>query len=212
MARGFLEWGRRFARQHRNAKTMGFAGELSALERVGRGAVLIDEHARVLATNACVRFGDGLQRVQGRLHAPEVTDRRRLQEFLDAILNPDSPLADYALTLTLPRPSGLRPWLLAAVDRKRAAHGGTRPTEILLLITDVETPPRLPRGLLMQVFGLTLTEARIARQLATGKSLQQVSASVGISSGHARQRLKTIFEKTSTCRQGELIALLAKLC
>jgi len=188
-----------------------FAGQLCALERVGRGAVLIDDEARVLEANACVRFGDGLQRVDGRLYAPQATDRRRLQQFLCTIASPDRPPGDYAPTLALPRPSGLRPWLLAAIDRAKAARGGQRTIVFLLLITDVEAPPSLPRGLLMQLFGLTLTEAQIARQLATGKSLQKVSASVGISAGHARQRLKTIFEKTATCRQGELIALLAKL-
>jgi hypothetical protein len=34
---------------------------------------------------------------------------------------------------------------------------------------------------------------------------------MAISEGHARQRLKIVFNKTSTSRQGELIALLAKL-
>ena len=135
-----------------------------------------------------------------------------MRQFLTAILHPDSLCGEYAPTLTLPRPSGSRPWLLAAADRTKRRCVGPRPIEILLLITDIETPASLSRGLLMQVFGLTLTEAGIARQLATGKSLQEVSASVGTSSGHARQRLKTIFEKTDTCRQGELVALLAKLC
>jgi len=189
----------------------GFAGQLCAFERVGRGAVLIDDSARLLEANACVRFGDGLQLVQGRLQAPQPTDRKRLRQFLGTILNPQRLTGDYAPTLTLPRPSGLRPWLLAGVDRRLAASGSRRAAAILLLITDVEAPASLPRGLLMQVFGLTLTEAQIARQLATGKSLREVSASVGISAGHARQRLKTIFDKTATRRQGELIALLAKL-
>jgi hypothetical protein len=37
------------------------------------------------------------------------------------------------------------------------------------------------------------------------------AAQVGISEGHARQRLKAIFLKTGTSRQIELVALLAKL-
>jgi DNA-binding CsgD family transcriptional regulator len=44
-----------------------------------------------------------------------------------------------------------------------------------------------------------------------GLSLRQAAARLSITEGHARQRLKTIFQKTDTSRQGELIALLSKL-
>jgi len=195
----------------RAARFSGLAGQLSVYASVGRGALLIDDRARVLAANACVHFGDGLQLVDGRLFAPQAADRRRIQQFLGTLLDPERPRREFAPTLMLPRPSGLRPWLLATVERAAAARGGEGQTAILLLIIDVEAPPSLPGGLLMQVFGLTFTEAQLARQLATGKSLQEVSAQLRISAGHARQRLKMIFAKTATCRQGELIALLAKL-
>jgi DNA-binding CsgD family transcriptional regulator len=66
-------------------------------------------------------------------------------------------------------------------------------------------------ALLKAVFALTTTEARLARQLADGSSLRQASMRLGISEGHARQRLKSVFVKTATRRQGELAILLAKL-
>jgi DNA-binding CsgD family transcriptional regulator len=172
---------------------------------------LIDEGGRLIEANACVRFGDGLQLAQGRLHAPRAADRKRLREFLAAMVRPDRSSDEYAPTLALPRPSGLRPWLLAHIDCRKISRGRARPAAILLLITDVEAPARLPRGLLMQVFGLTVTEAQLARELATGMALQEASLQLGISEGHARQRLKKIFDKTGTSRQGELIALLTRL-
>jgi DNA-binding CsgD family transcriptional regulator len=187
----------------------GYSGQLSVFERMGRGAILVDGRARVLQINACVRLGDGLQVLRGFLRAPQPADRERLQRFLSAVLAMRSLPA--AMTLTLPRPSGLRPWLLDGMvcsDSAPNVHAGNA---ALLLITDVERPARLTAERLAQVFGLTVTEANLARELAAGKSLQQASAELAISEGHARQRLKAIFEKTHTARQGELIALLAKL-
>jgi DNA-binding CsgD family transcriptional regulator len=81
----------------------------------------------------------------------------------------------------------------------------------LLLITDFGRPSRPSLELLNQLYGLTGTESNIARELARGISVQEVSANLAITQGHVRQRLKSIFLKTGTSRQGELIALLAKL-
>ncbi len=172
--------------------------------------MMVDSRARVLELNACVRLGDGLHVSGGVLHASSAADRRRLQNFLSRIMAPAEHLRPAPATLTLPRPSGLRPWLLdgmACNDTVRGPQGHAA----LLLITDVEQPSRLSPELLAQVFGLTSTEARLAIELASGKSLYDVATHLAISAGHARQRLKAIFCKTGTSRQGELIALLAKL-
>jgi DNA-binding CsgD family transcriptional regulator len=183
---------------------------LAGFERLGRGAMLVDPRARVIEYNACVRFGDGLLMTGGVLQTARAADRDRLQRFLRSVIKPDRGVVSGLVTLTLPRPSGMRPWLLDGI----ACHGTNRSNgagAALLLITDVERPGRLSHELLAQVFGLTLVEAKLARELACGKCLQDISAQLAISMGHARQRLKAVFDKTGTSRQGELIALLAKL-
>jgi DNA-binding CsgD family transcriptional regulator len=194
-----------------------FSGQLNAFARVGRGAMVVDELGRVLGLNACVQLGDGLHVSAGVLQTSRSNDRPRLQEFLSGIKSraasrqPNEPTRSAPIMLTLPRPSGRRPWLLDAIDLSDNAKGPQGRAAALLLITDVEQPSRLSIELLDQVFGLTATEARVAIELASGKSLQEVSVRLDISEGHARQRLKSVFCKTRTSRQGELIALLAKL-
>jgi len=187
------------------------SGQLSAFERMGRAAMVVDDQARVLDLNACVRLGDGLQISGGMLQAARAADRPRLQRFLSGITAQARESHRAPATLALPRPSGLRPWLLDGVDCSDRSCSPPSRASALLLITDVEQPSRLSADLLAQIFGLTSTEARLAIELASGKSLCDVSMHLAISEGHARQRLKTIFCKTSTSRQGELIALLAKL-
>ena len=61
----------------------GYSGELSAFERMGRGAILVDGRARVLEINACVRLGDGLQVLRGFLRAPQPADRERLKAIFE---------------------------------------------------------------------------------------------------------------------------------
>lgn len=190
----------------------GFSGELSAFERFGRGALLLDRRARVLQTNSCVKFGDGLDLSGGWLHAPRPADRSRLQHFLAAVIDEAVTLSlPRARTIALPRPSGLRPWLLdgiACTDAFRSLHSRAA---ALVLVTDLERPLRPSAHVLHQLFGLTPTESNLACALLAGEPLHKVSQRLAISEAHARQRLKAIFAKTGTSRQAELTALLAKL-
>jgi DNA-binding CsgD family transcriptional regulator len=205
---GVLDWSRLTSGAAAMPARSNLVGQLSAFEQVGRGALLVDEQARVLEFNSCVRFGDGLQLSKGFLQTPRPEDRRRLERFLSDVMAQNKPTSPVPVTLALPRPSGLHPWLVDGIDFTETMRGAR--AAALLLIIDVERPARLPPELLTEVFGLTATEAKLACELACGKSLQEISAQLSISAGHARQRLKIIFNKTRTSRQGELIALLAK--
>ena len=64
---------------------------------------------------------------------------------------------------------------------------------------------------LRTAFRLTDAEARLATQLARGASLEQVADQFGIGKETARSQLKSIFTKLGVHRQGELVAVLAKL-
>jgi DNA-binding CsgD family transcriptional regulator len=190
----------------------GFSGRLSAFERLGRGALLLDATGRVLEANRCVQFGDGLDVIGGYLKTNEATGRAALQRLLATVsLSSHEALIVSATTLALRRRSALRPLVLDAMvctDAMRSLHSRAI---LLVIVTDLDRQVHLPDSLLNLVFGLTVTEAKVARLLTTGHSLREVSVHLGISEGHARQRLKSIFAKTGTDRQGALIALLAKL-
>jgi DNA-binding CsgD family transcriptional regulator len=186
-----------------------FTGQLSAFERLRRGAILLDAKARVLQVNACVRFGDGLDAVGGFLRVARAAEREGLRKFLTALLTPGRrPLTP--LTLRVPRPSGARPWLLDGIgcgDALSSLHSGAA---ALVLLTDLDQPVRPNGEVLGEYFGLTPTECALVCALIAGASLQEAARQLAITEGHARKRLKSVFHKTRTSRQGELIALLAK--
>jgi DNA-binding CsgD family transcriptional regulator len=187
------------------------SGQLSLLERIDRGAMLIDVQGRVVQVNDCVKFGDGLDVAGGVLQASSSPDRHRLQKFLAAAVDPDALPSSGPNTLTLPRPSGRRPWVLDAmpcIDAVRSLHSRAA---ALVLITDIERPAHASQNLLREMFGLTLAEAKLTRHIMLGESVGTAAGTLGISAGHARQRLKSIFRKTDTSGQVELIALLSKL-
>ncbi len=61
------------------------------------------------------------------------------------------------------------------------------------------------------LFDLTPAEARVARGIAQGHSVNVLATDLGVSVETIRTHLKRVFPKTSTSRQGELISLLTRL-
>ncbi len=75
--------------------------------------------------------------------------------------------------------------------------------------------PRAPRAALesslKDLFGLTPAEAGLAAELLDGASLEDIADSKGVRLPTVRTHLRGVFRKTETNRQGELIALLARV-
>jgi DNA-binding CsgD family transcriptional regulator len=86
-------------------------------------------------------------------------------------------------------------------------------TAAIAVIIDPEQPgaSSLSKPAVRDALGLTAREAEIAALLTEGLSLSEVASRLHLQIGTARNHLKSIFEKTGTSRQGELIALLCKL-
>jgi DNA-binding CsgD family transcriptional regulator len=189
----------------------GFKGQLNAFERLNRGAILIDRSGRVLEHNANATFGDGLDVTGGLLCATHPNSRTALQGLLSTILARSGNGKGRGATVAVARTSGRRPWLLDGIpctDAVRSLHSRAAG---LIIVTDLERTPRPAHEVLRLVFGLTRTEAALTEALIGGLSLREAAERLAISEGHARQRMLAIFGKTRTSRQGELIALLAKL-
>jgi DNA-binding CsgD family transcriptional regulator len=57
-------------------------------------------------------------------------------------------------------------------------------------------------------FGLTPAEARVALHLVAGETLRSAEARLSMTYETARTHLKSIFQKTGTCRQAELVVVI----
>src|SRR5690606_20700866 len=87
---------------------------------------------------------------------------------------------------------------------------GLRPV-VMLLFYHPASAPAIDASLLYAVFGLTPAEARIATLLADGLSLKQIAELQGTRHDTVRKQLRSIYQKTATNRQPELIRLLLHL-
>jgi DNA-binding CsgD family transcriptional regulator len=110
--------------------------------------------------------------------------------------------------LRIHRPVGRRPLtalVTALRDRDDLANSEA---VIAVFVADPEHAPVLDLQLLRDWYDLTPAEARVAGLLASGLCLGEILKRLGIAANTARTHLKSIFGKTETRRQGELIRLL----
>lgn len=82
-----------------------------------------------------------------------------------------------------------------------------RPIAVLILTTPGETPYR-DFSHIARLFKLTPAEAKLAAALACGETLTEFSDRHRVSVHTVRTQLKSIFSKTGTSRQSELVSLL----
>lgn len=87
---------------------------------------------------------------------------------------------------------------------------GLRPVLMLMFYHPQSAPP-IDAGLLYAVFGLSPAECRIAALLAEGLSLKQIAQAQGTQHNTVRKQLRSIYQKTDTHRQPELVRLLLHL-
>lgn len=88
---------------------------------------------------------------------------------------------------------------------------GLRLPSAIVTIADPEISRRRFAKDLHTSFGLTAAEAGLAAEIVKGDGREAAAKRRGISVATARSQLSSIFEKTGTHRQAELVNLLLKL-
>ena len=77
-----------------------------------------------------------------------------------------------------------------------------------VVLTPVTLPQAPPVELVRSLFDLTPAEARVARGLASGKTVQDIAADGGVSENTIRTHVRGVLQKTGRSRQAEVVALL----
>jgi DNA-binding CsgD family transcriptional regulator len=78
----------------------------------------------------------------------------------------------------------------------------------VLVLTPVSMPQAPSIELVQSLFDLTPAEARVARHLATGNTLDEIAATGRVSRNTIRTHVRGVLEKTGCRRQAEVVALL----
>ncbi|HXX03865.1 MAG TPA: helix-turn-helix transcriptional regulator, partial [Xanthobacteraceae bacterium] len=178
-----------------------------------QAAIAVDRFGAVVDANGAVEeiLDDHLYIDQGRrLCAPDAKAGALLQSLFEQLrLAPDDlPIA--ALPMIVRR-GGKGPVVIRVLPVPGAASGPFGGARALLTLTAIEPKPGPDASVISDVFGLTRAESDIAALVAQGRSLAAIADGRGIARVTVRNQLRTIFAKTRTHRQSELVALLSRL-
>ena len=94
-------------------------------------------------------------------------------------------------------------------DLGRLSDGGFKNAAVLLFIIDPANRRSIPLGQIMDAYGLTLAEARVALAASSGNTVGETAQLLNLSPNTIKTHLRRVFAKTSTARQAELAGLIA---
>jgi DNA-binding CsgD family transcriptional regulator len=191
----------------------------SAFAALPLGVVQIDTEQRLVTVNDAAesildRRGSPLMRKSGRLAASDPKHRQVMENFLaEACRLPDAGTPSSHSELRLPSgangSAGIDLILSSGPVPGHDSMGAPFLPGAVIFIRDVALTLR--GGSLDQfakVFAFTPAEARLAAALASGMSLREAAADLGLKYGTVRSYLERIFRKTETRQQSQLVALL----
>jgi DNA-binding CsgD family transcriptional regulator len=172
---------------------------------MGLPALVIDERGKVLAANPLI---EALTRyVQWRAQdRVSLKDRAADQLLSDAIATID--LAGGASVRSFPvRATAVDAMMVAhVVPIRLSARDIFVRSAAVLLMTPVTLPQAPPVELVQSLFDLTPAEARVARSLASGKTVGDIATDGGISPNTIRTHVRGVLEKTGRTRQVDIVA------
>ena len=182
------------------------------VERSSRAVLLLDAAGRITSMTApasrLLACGDGLGVEHGELWSSNPADRTRLRAAVaDAVNTSHGTGLGTGAVMTIGRRSGRQPLivLVSPVTRQRPQFPGVESAAAIVFVKDPDQIAMPSHETLQTLFELTPAEAKLTRLLAQGCTLQDAGAQLGLRRETARSRLKTIFEKTGTHRQAELV-------
>jgi DNA-binding CsgD family transcriptional regulator len=182
------------------------ASETLAL--LGLPALVFDHKGKVLAANQLIEALTD----QIRWHA---RDRMSLKDsgahslFERAVANVDVEGANPVLSFASRGVEASAAMVVHVVPIRGASRDIFQRCAGVLVMMPVTFPQAPPVELVRSLFDLTPAEARVARSLTTGETVETIASNTGVSRNTVRTQLQGVLEKTGCSRQAEVVALLS---
>lgn len=183
------------------------AQEMGVMVLDARGRIL---HANPVAEHWAGQMGWGLRGAMASSPALQTLRQGALLKVRPHALRLTSPKGAQAIAMAWAwRAERGASWLEQALgsgheEAWRAGH-------LVVLIKPVRAQATLAPSLLMDLFGLSAAEARLAHALGEGLTLEEAAARYQVSINTVRTQLRGVLAKTGCARQADLVALLASL-
>jgi len=184
------------------------SGATEALQMVGLPGAALTETGRVVIANAL--FEALAPRVAaGALDHVQLQCRPANEALKQALGAASADPAFAGRSIPIPAEEGEPALIAHLLPIRRAAQDIFARAGFLLVLTAVVAPEAPLTEMLHGLFDLTPAEARVARSLAAGMSIEEISLRSATSRETVRTQLKGVMAKTATTRQAELVRLLA---
>jgi DNA-binding CsgD family transcriptional regulator len=182
----------------------------NTLALLGMPALLLDEWGVVIEANdAMNELPDAVRwRAQDRIALGDETADALLRSALAQL---DSPSPATVNSFALRSQTGAAALVAHLVPVRRSAQDIFGRSSALLVFTPVTGRKAPPVELLRSLFDLTPSEARVARSLAAGESLDDIAATGGVTRNTVRTQLQQVMSKIGCTRQAEVTALLSNI-
>lgn len=187
------------------------------MQSSSRPMILVAHDQTILTMNDPARrlldTADSCYVRDGRFHCKMNESAARLRDVISAFSSQRSPQERVPtrdrMAFRIHGPDGSPVWCSAWDMRPELVLGLFGPVAaVLLILTPQQSSQPADSLWLGSMFDLTPTEARVASALMTGVDLESIAAQHQVSLGTVRTQLRSIYEKTGTHRQAQLVALL----
>jgi DNA-binding CsgD family transcriptional regulator len=182
----------------------------AALNAMRLPTIALDQHGFVAGVNAAADavFDHNIKIKDKRLFVRDPDARTLLKEAVDQLKDPPrlSPFEPVIVPRTDKLPVILRIWPFGG-----PANQPGQDVRALLTLNALGPKPGPPAAILAKTFRLTPSEAKLACIIARGAPPDIAARELKISRETARNQLKSVFAKTDTHRQSELVALLLQV-
>jgi DNA-binding CsgD family transcriptional regulator len=189
--------------------------QFGVIDRLSVGVILVDRATKVVFANAAARSmaaPDGPLRLRNcALAAASATHAQRLQQLIQAALR-GAPVG--AMSIPHPDDGRLLTVLVSSVrsrDIDRFGGLGMRDVAAMVFVSDPARPLEIPAEWIMDAYGLTLAEARVALCASSGASIPETATRLNISPNTVKTHLRHVFAKTGASRQAELARLMTSI-
>jgi len=183
------------------------------LEQSPTGVLLISPAGSILFANRAARTmaqaADGFLLRRGRIEVLNRQDHAALQRLIAGATGRIG-RADAARggVMRLRRTSGKPDLAIVAAPLASGTSWTETGPVAFMLVTDPETTSTRPEAMIRQLFGLSAAETRVAQRLMMGDSPEQAAAILNVKIATARWHLASLYRKTGTSRQAQLMRML----
>jgi DNA-binding CsgD family transcriptional regulator len=180
-----------------------------ALALIGLPALILDEQGRVLAANSLIEAMTDCIQWRARNHVA------LLDSAADKLLRQAIGLFPQEAALPIRsfpvREDSIATKVMHLIPVRRSARDIFVRCAAVLVVTPVALPQAPPVELVQSLFDLTPAEARVARSLASGETVEAIASARGVSQNTIRAHVRGVLEKTGCNRQTDVVALLTSI-